>query len=79
MALDAALYDGRGCLSPARVLVAGGDSGRARDFASALAGALADLEQTLPPGVLQAAEALALRELRARVAMGSPPIIDGSW
>ena len=69
-ARDAALYDGRGCLSPHWVLVEGAEATRARAFAAALAGELATLATKLPRGRLTDAEQLALRELRARFALG---------
>ena len=68
-ALDAALYDGRGCLSPALILVDDRAGGRVVDFAAALSHALEELAGTLPRGSLQPGEELRLRELRARVAM----------
>jgi len=66
VALDAALFDGRGCLSPAYVLVEDRPPGRATAFARRLAAALARLEARWPRGRLTAEEHLALRELRAR-------------
>ena len=69
-ALDAAIYDGRGCLSPAFVLAEDEPRGRARDFAAALAAALERASLELPRAKPGAAEELAVRELRARIAMG---------
>jgi len=68
-ALDIALYDGRGCLSPAYLLVLDQPRGRATLFARALARALARLASELPRGHLTQSEQLALRELRARAAL----------
>ena len=68
VAFDAALYDGRGCLSPAYVLVED-IRGRAEQFAAALADALAQMATELPRGPSAAAEATALRERRARAAL----------
>ena len=69
VARDVALYDGRGCLSPAYVLVDDAQRGHARAFAEALAEALEELSVELPRGKLQAGEEAALRELRAAHAM----------
>lgn len=49
IALDAALFDGHGCLSP-RVVGVTGDRARARDIAQELARELAALERDLPLG-----------------------------
>ena len=68
-ARDAALYDGRGCLSPHFVLVEDADGTRARRFGDLLADELGRLATTLPRGRLSHAEQLALRELRARFAL----------
>ena len=68
-ALDLALYDGRGCLSPAYFLVDETSAGRSRAFAEALAGELGSLATTLPLGQLSHAEQVALRERRAACAM----------
>lgn len=46
-ALDAAIYEGRGCLAP-QVVYVEGDSARARRFAETLAGAFADREAHWP-------------------------------
>jgi len=67
-ALDVAIYDGRGCLSPAWVLVVG-DAARTETVAERLAGELDELRDVLPRGAYTAAEALALRELRATAAL----------
>ena len=66
LALDVALYDGRGCLSPACIAVEDVPRGRAESFAALLAAELERLERELPRGALEAAEHLAVRELRAR-------------
>jgi hypothetical protein len=71
LALDAALWDGRGCLSPSWALVLDAPPGRAEAFASALARALERAEEDLPRGPLSAAEHTALHELRARDLLGS--------
>ena len=69
LAFDAALWDGRGCLSPAWALVVDTPSGRAETFASALATALERAEKELPRGRLAPTEHTALRELRASAAL----------
>lgn len=65
-ALDAALWDGRGCLSPAWIFVIDRPPGRAAAFADALFGELGRLARELPRGRLEAGEEIALREWRAR-------------
>jgi hypothetical protein len=69
IALDAALYDGRGCLSPAYVLVDDTPGGRARDLAVALATEFEVLRTKLPRGRLMPDEETALHERRASYAM----------
>jgi hypothetical protein len=69
LAHDVALWDGRGCLSPAWALVRDSPRGRAAELARALAGALEELEDELPRGRLDQAEAAELLELRARAAV----------
>jgi hypothetical protein len=68
-ALDAALWDGRGCLSPAWVLAADAPRGRAAAFAERLADALDRLATLLPQGPLLAGEHARLREQRASAAV----------
>jgi len=69
LALDVALWDGRGCLSPAWALAIDSPRGRAAEFARALASALEELEDELPRGALEPGEASDLVELRARAAV----------
>ena len=69
LALDAALWDGRGCLSPSWAVAVDSPRGRAAELARALASALEELEEELPRGRLDAAEAAELVELRARAAV----------
>ncbi len=69
LAQDVALWDGRGCLSPAWALVSDSPRGRAAELAHALAGALEELDETLPRGELSVAESADLLELRARAAV----------
>jgi hypothetical protein len=68
IAQDAALYDGRGCLSPAYVLVEDEPPGRAEAFGQALAGELERLAVELPRGPLSDAERAALHDVRAAFA-----------
>jgi hypothetical protein len=56
LGVDVALYDGRGCLSPAYVLVEDRPLGRAEALARALALELEQLATDLPRGSLEAAE-----------------------
>jgi len=69
LALDVALWDGRGCLSPAWALAVDTPRGRAAELARALASAFEELEDELPRGALEPAEASDLVELRARAAV----------
>lgn len=69
LALDVALWDGRGCLSPAWALAIDTPRGRAAEVARALANAFEELEEELPRGVLSPGEASELVELRARAAV----------
>lgn len=55
IALDAALFDGQGCLSP-RVVCVAGSAEEARDIARTIARELHDLERELPFGARSAAE-----------------------
>ncbi len=68
IAQDAALFDGRGCLSPAYVLVEDDPPGRAEAFGAALASALERLAAELPRGPLSDAERAALHDVRAAFA-----------
>lgn len=63
IALDAALFDGQGCLSPRLVCVAGSDRD-ARDIAQAIAHELGALERELPLGSGTPAEAAQDRRAR---------------
>jgi Acyl-CoA reductase (LuxC) len=55
LALDVALFDQRGCLSPRMAIVVGG-ADVARDFATCVARELAELEQRVPRGALSREE-----------------------
>lgn len=63
IALDAALFDGRGCLSP-RVVCVVGSPDEAREIARAVASQLAVLEQELPLGPRTPAESALARRAR---------------
>jgi hypothetical protein len=65
VALDIALWDGRGCLSPAAVLVEDEPTGRSAEFAVALADALERLARELPRGALDDAEHAWTHDVRA--------------
>lgn len=69
LALDVALYDGRGCLSPAFAFVEDRPAGRAEQIAAGLASALQRLESELPYGSWTASEQARLHELRKGMAM----------
>lgn len=62
IALDAALWDQQGCLSPLVVYAVGSDREAPDRLAEALARALASLERRLPRGQLEAAAAAAFRQ-----------------
>jgi hypothetical protein len=65
LALDIALYDQRGCLSPRAVYVTGGDAAVTRAFAERLARALDEAAIRLPPGPAGARERAASTLARA--------------
>jgi hypothetical protein len=67
VALDLALYDGRGCLSPAYVLAEARPSVRPDVFSEALAGAMERVGTDLPRGALSPAENAWVRDTRARM------------
>jgi len=69
LGLDAAIYDGRGCLSPAFAFVEDRPRGRAEAFAGALAAVLGRLETELPRGRLGPDEQTHLHEIRSSLAM----------
>jgi hypothetical protein len=69
LGLDAALYDGRGCLSPAFAFVEDRPQGRAEAFAAAFAAVLGRLETELPRGRLGPDEQTQLHEVRSSLAM----------
>jgi len=69
LALDLALWDGRGCLSPAYALVLDEPRGRAASFAAELAQALEHCEHELPRGLLEPIEEAGIREQRALAAL----------
>jgi hypothetical protein len=69
LGLDTALWDGRGCLSPAFAFVEDRPAGRAAAFAATLARVLERLETELPRGHLEPDEQMRLHELRSALAM----------
>src|SRR3954469_169325 len=64
-AYDAAKYDQQGCLSPHLFYVERGGATSPREFAAALAAAMAAAEQVMPRGRLTVEEASAIRDWRA--------------
>jgi len=68
IALDTALWDQQGCLSPAAVYVVG-SAEFARDMAAAIATALEQAEQRWPRGRIDASAAAAIRNERAEAEM----------
>jgi len=76
LALDIALWDQLGCLSPVSVVVADPDPGAADRVADALAEALRDLEPRMPRGCVEPAAAAAIARERSeaemRAAAGRP-------
>ncbi len=64
LARAVALFDQRGCVSPHVVLVEEGGEMSPAELARALAGALARLDETLPPGPVDSAQASAVHQLR---------------
>jgi hypothetical protein len=63
LALDTAIWDQRGCLSPQLCFVEG-DLEAAMELAAAVTAALARLAESLPPAQLSVADRLAIRRLR---------------
>lgn len=77
LALDTALFDQHGCLSPRLVCVLG-DLERAREVAQALAQALLELESSLPPGRRSPEEEAELRRSRDAAAYAFELFAAGS-
>jgi hypothetical protein len=69
LALDVALWDQQGCLSPVAVYVVDASDAAADAFAEALAGALADIEERLPRGTVGVATAARISHERADAEM----------
>src|SRR5690606_17223353 len=86
VALDVALWDQLGCLSPIAAYVLG-ERRAAERFAEALAAALAALERRMPRGRVEPAAAAAIARERAeaemRAAAGEPVVVHAgpgtSW
>ncbi len=64
VAVDVALHDQLGCLSPQSLFTVGGSPEKRGTFIAALSRALVDAERRWPPGLLPEAQALAIRRLR---------------
>jgi hypothetical protein len=81
-ALDVALYDQQGCLSPHLFYVESGGIHTPREFARALGDSLSRLERRLPRGTVSTRTAAALHHFRSlyemRQADGQPIAIYGS-
>lgn len=75
LARDVALWDGRGCLSPAFAFVQEPPAGRGRAFLDALASALEGLQAELPRGTLTAGEQVSLHDLRAELAVRNDVVL----
>ena len=69
LALDVALWDQLGCLSPVAAYVVDADVAAADSFAEALSGALADVEERLPRGAVDKATAARIALERADAEM----------
>jgi hypothetical protein len=69
LALDVALWDQLGCLSPVAAYVVDADVAAADAFAEALSGALADVEERLPRGAVDKATAARIALERADAEM----------
>ncbi|MDP6980787.1 MAG: acyl-CoA reductase [Myxococcota bacterium] len=82
LALDIALWDQLGCLSPVVFHLVGGAEGADEDFAAALATELAALETRLPRGAIDPAAAVVIANERAdaemRAALGQPVSLHAS-
>jgi hypothetical protein len=63
-AVDVALYDQLGCLSPQSIFTVAGTIERRRDLIEELSRALGEAERRWPPGFLPEGQALAIRRLR---------------
>jgi hypothetical protein len=66
LARDVALFEQQGCLSPHHIFIGDAGESHARDFARALAEALASLTAMLPPAKLPFHAAAAIRRIRER-------------
>jgi len=65
-ARDVTLFEQQGCLSPQHIFLEDADGAEAREFAQAVAEALALLAKTLPPARLSFDTAAAIRRIRER-------------
>jgi hypothetical protein len=66
LARAVAVFDQQGCVSPQIAYVVGGDDDAPRRLAALVASALEQLQQELPRGRIDPAEAAAIRDLRTR-------------
>ncbi|MBI2962400.1 MAG: hypothetical protein HYY35_01480 [Deltaproteobacteria bacterium] len=76
-ALDVALYDQLGCLSPQCLYTVGGSLAQRAAFLEQLARALGELDRRLPSGARDASQAVAVRRLRDEYewrALGGEPV-----
>ena len=64
LARAVALFEQQGCVSPQSAYVVGNEAAAARRFAARVASALEDVQREFPRGIIDAAEATAVRELR---------------
>ncbi len=77
LALDVAMYDQSGCLSPQCVYVESGAKIGPEEFAGVLAGELAALAKRLPPGRLSVEQAGAIQTLRGEFEFQGGPFFFG--
>jgi hypothetical protein len=75
LALDIALFDQRGCLNPRVLIVVGADP---RPYALSLARSLADLEQRVPLGKLDAEERAAVVRYRESMTYSAELVAAGA-
>lgn len=77
LALDVAMYDQSGCLSPQCVYVESGAKTGPEEFAGMLAGELATLTKSLPPGPLGIEQAGAIQSFRGEFEFQGGPVFFG--
>ena len=82
LALDTALYDQSGCLSPHAVYLVGGGLDRATRLGASIAAGLERLALDLPRGPIDPGTATAILEARSRYELRGDPLFTGpgtSW